>query len=68
MVRKEGRKLVTYTHFGTGNYHPITANFYTDLSFFTKEPGLARDATKVFNYVSGYIEPNNFENISLSPN
>ena len=67
VVRKEGRKLVTYTHFGTGNYHPITANFYTDLSFFTKEPGLARDATKVFNYVSGYIEPNNFENISLAP-
>ena len=67
VVRKEGRKLVSYTHFGTGNYHPITANFYTDLSFFTKDPGLARDATKVFNYVSGYIEPTKFENISLAP-
>ena len=67
VVRKEGRKLVSYTHFGTGNYHPITANFYTDLSFFTKEPDLARDATKVFNYVSGYIEPSEFENISLAP-
>ncbi len=67
VVRKEGRKLVSYTHFGTGNYHPITANFYTDLSFFTREASLARDATKVFNYVSGYIEPGDFENISLAP-
>ena len=67
VVRKEGRKLVSYTHFGTGNYHPITANFYTDLSFFTREPSLARDATKVFNYISGYIQPTNFENISLAP-
>ena len=67
VVRKEGRKLISYTHFGTGNYHPITANFYTDLSFFTREASLARDATKVFNYVSGYIEPKDFENISLAP-
>ena len=67
VVRKEGRKLISYTHFGTGNYHPITANFYTDLSFFTRESSLARDATKVFNYVSGYIEPGDFENISLAP-
>ena len=67
VVRKEGRKLISYTHFGTGNYHPITANFYTDLSFFTREASLARDATKVFNYVSGYIEPGDFENISLAP-
>jgi polyphosphate kinase len=67
VVRKEGRKLISYTHFGTGNYHPITANFYTDLSYFTREASLARDATKVFNYVSGYIEPGDFENISLAP-
>ena len=67
VVRKEGKKLISYTHFGTGNYHPITANFYTDLSFFTREASLARDATKVFNYVSGYIEPGDFENISLAP-
>ncbi len=67
VVRKEDRKLVSYTHFGTGNYHPITANFYTDLSFFTRDPSLARDATKVFNYISGYIQPTNFENISLAP-
>lgn len=67
VVRKEGRKLVSYTHFGTGNYHPITANFYTDLSFFTSDPSLARDATKVFNYISGYIQPTNFDNISLAP-
>ena len=67
VVRKEGRRLVSYTHFGTGNYHPITANFYTDLSFFTREPSLARDATKVFNYISGYIQPKNFEKISMAP-
>ena len=67
VVRREGDRLVTYTHYGTGNYHPITARIYTDVSLFTCDAALGRDATKVFNYVSGYAQPNTLENISISP-
>ncbi|MBM3606513.1 MAG: RNA degradosome polyphosphate kinase, partial [Alphaproteobacteria bacterium] len=67
IVRREGEGLVTYTHYGTGNYHPITARIYTDLSLFTCNPALGRDATKVFNYLSGYVQPAGLENLSISP-
>ena len=67
IVRREGDRLVTYTHYGTGNYHPITARIYTDLSLFTCDPALGRDATKVFNYLSGYAMPAQLENLSISP-
>jgi polyphosphate kinase len=67
VVRREGGELVTYSHFGTGNYHPGTAGIYTDLSLFTCDRALGRDATKVFNYLTGYVRPDALENLAISP-
>lgn len=67
VVRREGDRLVTYSHFGTGNYHHITAKIYTDLSLFTCDAPLGRDTTKVFNYLSGYAKPVGLESLTISP-
>ncbi len=67
VVRREGDTLRSYAHIGTGNYHPKTAQLYTDLGLFTADSAITEDVVQLFNYLTGRSDQQLFDQLIVAP-